>query len=47
MSNIILIEMLGVDIEKEQLCREILLLNGYSFAQKFAHNEIYILSNHK
>jgi FkbM family methyltransferase len=41
--NIILIEMLGIDTEKEELCREILLQNGYSFEQKFAHNEIFKL----
>ena len=41
--DIILIEMLGIDKEKEELCREILIQNNYKFDCKMAHNEIYCL----
>ena len=40
---LILIEILGGDTEKEDLCRQILIKNGYTFVQKLAHNEIYVL----
>jgi FkbM family methyltransferase len=40
--DIILIEMLGVDNEKDELCRKLLVNNNYSFICKCAHNEIYI-----
>ena len=43
--DLILIEMLGVDPEKEELCRKILIKNGYIFDIKCAHNEIFIHSN--
>lgn len=39
--NIILIETLGVEPEKDELCREILIKNNYKFITKFSHNEIY------
>lgn len=38
-------ETLGVQPEREELCRQILLNNGYTFIEKFKHNEIYIMSN--
>lgn len=41
--HVILIESLGVQPEREQLCRDILIKNGYKFDGKCAHNEIYIL----
>ena len=40
---LILIEILGSDKKKEDLCRQILLKNGYKFVETLAHNEIYIL----
>jgi FkbM family methyltransferase len=40
---LILIEMLGVQPEKDELCRQILIKNGYKFDKKCSHNEIYIL----
>jgi len=40
--DVILIETLGVQPERDQLCREILLSNNYKFIQKFKHNEIYV-----
>ena len=43
--DIILIEMLDVDKEKDELCRKILVNNNYSFICKCAHNEIYILNH--
>jgi FkbM family methyltransferase len=41
--NVILIEMLGVQPEKDTLCRELLISNGYIFSKKIAHNEVFIL----
>lgn len=41
--DIILIETLGCEPEKEQLCREILVKNGYKFVTKWQHNEIWEL----
>ena len=41
--DLILIEMLGLQSEKDELCRKILIQNGYSFVQKFNHNEIFVL----
>lgn len=42
--DVILIETLGgSQIEKEQLCRDILIKNGYNFITKYKHNEIFIL----
>jgi FkbM family methyltransferase len=43
--DVILLETLGVQPEKENKCREILIANGYTFFSKCAHNEIYILNN--
>ena len=43
--SVILIEMLGVDKEKDNLCREILTKNGYVLDCKCAHNEIYVLQH--
>jgi FkbM family methyltransferase len=42
--DVILIELLGANPEKEDLCREILLKNNYKFVTKFKLNEIYILN---
>ena len=39
--DIILIETLGVQPEKDELCREILIKNNYKFITKYKHNEIY------
>ena len=41
--DLILIEMLGIEPLKEELCRKLLIENGYKFDTKFAHNEIFIL----
>ncbi len=40
--DIILIEMLGVQPERDQLCRDILLNKGYKFHSNYKHNEIYV-----
>jgi FkbM family methyltransferase len=40
--DLILIETLGVDPERDELCRQILIKNNYKFIQKFKHNEIYV-----
>lgn len=40
--DLILIEMLGVQPEKDELCRKILIDKGYTFIQSFRHNEIYV-----
>jgi FkbM family methyltransferase len=39
--DIILIETLGVQPEKDELCREILIQNNYKFITKYKHNEIF------
>jgi FkbM family methyltransferase len=44
--DVILIEMLGVEPEKEQLCREILINNNYKFITKYQHNEIFTLNTY-
>jgi len=41
--DVILIEMLGVEPDKEELCRKLLMNNGYKYDTKFAYNEIFIL----
>lgn len=41
--DVILIETLGGQPEKNQLCREILIQNNYEFITKCAHNEIFTL----
>ena len=43
--DIILIETLGVDNDKDQLCRTLLVNNNYSFICKCAHNEVYANNN--
>jgi hypothetical protein len=35
--------MLGVEPDKEELCRKLLMDNGYKYDTKFAYNEIFIL----
>jgi FkbM family methyltransferase len=45
--DIILIETLGVQPEKDELCREILIKNNYKFITKYAHNEIFALDTFK
>lgn len=45
--DVILIEMLGVDLERDELCRNILIKNGYRYDNKISHNEIYIHKNYK
>ena len=39
--DVILIETLGVEPEKEELCRQILIKNNFEFMTKHRHNEIY------
>jgi FkbM family methyltransferase len=41
--DIILIETLGVQPEKDELCREILIKNNYKFITKYKHNEIFAI----
>ncbi len=41
--DIILIETLGVQPDKEELCREILIKNNYKFITKYKHNEIFAM----
>jgi len=43
--NVILIETLGVQEEKENLCRKLLAEKNYTFYSKCAHNEIWIYKN--
>jgi len=45
--DVILIEMLGVDLERDELCRKILINNGYIFDKKVSHNETYVHRNYK
>lgn len=45
--DVILIETLGVQPEKDELCREILINNNYKFICKYKHNEIYVIDNFK
>jgi len=40
--DVILIEMLGVEADKEELCRKLLIEKGYKFDNKIAHNEVFI-----
>ena len=42
--DVILMETLGCQPEREQMCRELLLQNNYRFIIKFKHNEIYALN---
>jgi FkbM family methyltransferase len=41
---VILIEMLGSDKIREDLCRQILIDNKYTFYANCAHNEVYVLT---
>ncbi len=41
--DIILLETLGVQPEKDELCREILIQNNYKFITKYKHNEIFAI----
>ena len=40
--DVILIEMLGIEADKEELCRKLLIEKGYKFDKKIAHNEVFI-----
>lgn len=40
--DLILIETLGVQPEKDDMCRKILIKNGYKLDSKFKHNEVFI-----
>jgi FkbM family methyltransferase len=42
--NVILIEMLGVNPDKEDKCRSILIDHNYQFFSHCAHNEVYTLN---
>ena len=42
--DVILIETLGVQPEKEELCRQLLLNNNYKFITKYKINEIFVLN---
>jgi len=42
--DIILIETLGVQPEKDELCREILIKNNYKLITSYKHNEIYAIN---
>jgi FkbM family methyltransferase len=44
--DIILIETLGVQPEKDELCREILIKNNYRLVSKYRHNEIFAINTH-
>ena len=44
--DVILIEVLGDQTEKEELCRQILLNNNYSFLTKHEHNEIFVRNDY-
>jgi FkbM family methyltransferase len=41
--KVILIEMLGVDIARDEMCRKLLLKKGYRMDKKYKHNEVWIL----
>ena len=45
--DIILIETLGVQAEKDELCRKILIKNNYKFITKYKHNEIFALNTYE
>jgi FkbM family methyltransferase len=45
--DVILIEMLEVDLEKNELCRQILIKNNYKFITKYKHNEIFAFETYK
>ncbi len=43
--DVILLETLGVQPERDQLCRDLLLSKGYRFYGVYKHNEIYLDKN--
>ena len=45
--DIILIETLGVQPEKDELCREILIKNNYKFITNYRHNEIFAIETYQ
>ena len=45
--DIILIETLGLQPEKDELCREILIKNKYKFITKYRHNEIFAIETYQ
>jgi FkbM family methyltransferase len=45
--DIILIETLGVQLEKDELCRKILIKNNYKFITKYKHNEIFAIETYQ
>ena len=45
--DVILIETLGVEPIKDELCRQLLLKNGYIFSEKCKHNEIFVSPHFK
>ena len=45
--DIVLIETLDVQPERDELCREILLKNNYKFITKYKHNEIYAINTYQ
>ena len=42
--DVILIEMLGVQPEKDELCRQLLIEKKYKFLMKYNHSEIFIIN---
>ena len=44
--DVILLETLGFQPEKDELCRQILIAHNYTFLTKFKHNEIYVLDTY-
>ena len=42
--NVVLIETLGAQPEKEELCRELLIKHNYKFISKCGNNEIFALN---
>jgi FkbM family methyltransferase len=45
--DIILIETLGVQPEKDELCRKLLIKNNYKFITKYNHNEIFAIETYQ
>ena len=44
--DIVLIETLGVQPDKDELCREILINNNYNFITKYKQNEIFAINTY-